>query len=63
MKRQAWFEIMHRPDLLPCDLPPYWFRIRAANGRILAHSEIYTRKAAALRACRAINPKLRIVEK
>lgn len=61
MTRAPWFEIVCVGGLVGPDL--WYFRIRAANGRILAHSEQYTRRSAALRACRAINAKMRVKEK
>lgn len=35
----------------------YWFRIVAGNGKILCHSEMYTRKASAIKTAQLIIDK------
>lgn len=52
-KRPAKFQVKGRPGA-------YWFRIIAANGRILCHSEIYKSPAACLKAIRAVQGAVHI---
>jgi uncharacterized protein YegP (UPF0339 family) len=40
----------------------YFWRIKSGNGKILAHSELYTRKAAAVEIVRSIIHSIRYVK-
>ena len=61
MKKKARFEIEFTYNVF--EMRRYYFRIRSSNGRTLAHSETYNSLASTMRACRIINPKMRIVVK
>lgn len=66
-RRLPHFEVIRCPEFdqsggrIGGEIGHHWyFRVVAPNGKTLAHSENYRRRAAAERACRAINPHLQI---
>lgn len=63
-RRPARFEVRGAYDVYPQHNVMRWFfHVIAGNGRILCHSEQYNTRASAVKACRAVNPKLEIVFK
>lgn len=51
-------EVWSRPPYPPEGDPKWFFRVRAANGEIVAQSESYTTKAAAEKGIRALRRAL-----
>lgn len=54
-KRPARFEVK-------CAKGQYWFRIVAANGRVLCHSETYKSSRACFNAIRAVQGAVHMVK-